>query len=182
MHYATDPFDRDRYEHLLALASREYVDRAGLDAAEVRARFAKDLGYVTAKVGADAAIFDEHDRILLVRRADDGCWGLIAGWIDPNEVPEETVVREVAEEVGLVARVVGLVGVFGRPAGVHGNPHSVVSVVYLCDAVGGELRPQPHEVSEIAWREIDDVDQWHHHHEQLARAALEAHWQRVAGS
>ena len=181
LHYATDPFDRDRYEQLLALAAKEYADRSGLETDEVRARFANDVGYVTAKVGADAAIFDEHDRILLVRRVDDGKWGLIAGWIDCNETPEETVVREVAEEVGLVARVHGLVGVFARPAGVHGNPHSVVSIVYLCDAIGGELRAQPHEVNEIAWRALDDVEDWHHHHETLARAAREAHWQRALG-
>ena len=182
LHYATDPFDRDRYEQLLALAAGEYSDRAGIDEAEVRARFAKDLGYVTAKVGADAAIFDEHDRVLLVRRVDDNRWGLIAGWCDANETPERTVVREVAEEVGLVARVVQLVGVFGREAGAHGNPHSVVSVVYLCEALSGELRAQPHEVREIAWRAIDDVKDWHHHHETLARAAREVHWRRAAGA
>jgi ADP-ribose pyrophosphatase YjhB (NUDIX family) len=147
----------------------------------VRERFARDVGYVTAKVGADAAVFDEHDRILLVRRVDDGKWGLIAGWVDANEVPEQTVVRELAEEVGAEARVDRLVGVFGRPAGADGNPHSVVSVVYLCNIVGGALRPQPHEVAEIAWRHPDDVEPgaWHHHHETLARAAREAHWRRV---
>jgi ADP-ribose pyrophosphatase YjhB (NUDIX family) len=90
-------------------------------------------------------------------------------------------VREVAEEVGLVARIRELVGVFAREAGTHGNPHSVVSVVYLCEAIGGDLRPQPHEVREIAWRSIDDVDNWHHHHESLARAALETHWRRAVG-
>jgi ADP-ribose pyrophosphatase YjhB (NUDIX family) len=147
----------------------------------VRARLARDVGYVTAKVGADAAVFDEHDRILLVRRVDDGRWGLIAGWVDANEGPEQTVVRELAEEVGVEARVDRLVGVFALPAGVYGNPHSVVSVVYLCDVTGGELRPLPHEVAEIAWRHPDDVEagSWHHHHEKLARAAQEAHWRRV---
>lgn len=149
----------------------------------MQARFARDVGYVTAKVGVDAALFDEHDRVLLVRRADDDKWGLIAGWVDGNEVPEEAIVREIAEEVGLTARVDELVGVFARPAGVHGNPHSVVSIVYLCHAVGGTVRPQLHEVREIAWRPIDDVDagDWHHHHESLARVALEAHWRRGAG-
>ena len=147
----------------------------------MRSRFAGDLGYVTAKVGADAALFDEHDRILLVRRVDDDCWGLVAGWVDANETPEQAVVREIAEEVGLDARVTELVGVFAREAGAHGNPHSVVSVVYLCEVMGGELRAQPHEVREIEWRSIDDVGPWHHHHEALARAALETHWRRSAG-
>ena len=148
----------------------------------MRARFAREIGYATAKVGADAAIFDEHDRILLVRRVDDDCWGLVAGWVDANETPAQTVVREIAEEVGLQARVRQLVGVFAREAGVDGNPHSVVSIVYLCEAIGGELRALPHEVREIAWCSIDDVDRWHHHHETLARAARERHWQHAAGA
>jgi ADP-ribose pyrophosphatase YjhB (NUDIX family) len=121
--------------------------------------------------------------VLLVRRADDGKWGLVAGWVDGNEVPEQAILREIEEEIGLIARVDELVGVFSRPAGVNGNPHSVVSIVYLCTAVSGELRPQPHEVREIAWHAIDDVPagDWHHHHEKLARSAREAHWRRRAG-
>ncbi len=121
--------------------------------------------------------------MLLVRRADDDKWGLVAGWVDGNEVPEAAILREIAEEVGLTARVDELVGVFARPAGVNGNPHSVVSIVYLCHAVSGTLRPQFHEVREVAWRSIDDIaaGDWHHHHEKLARAALAAHWRRAAG-
>lgn len=181
LHYTTDPFDRERCERLLELASREYADRIGLPADVVRARFDAEIGYITAKVGVDAAIFDDTDRVLLVRRVDDGCWGLIAGFVEPSESPEETIVREIAEEAGLVAQVDQLVGVWSRPGDFNGHPHGVVSVVYLCHAIGGTLRGQPHEVVELAWRTIDEVDNWHHHHETLARAALEAHWRRRAG-
>jgi ADP-ribose pyrophosphatase YjhB (NUDIX family) len=147
----------------------------------IRARFDAEIGYITAKVGVDAALFDEHDRVLLVKRVDDESWGLVAGFVEPSESPEQTAVREVQEEVGLVVEVDQLVGVWSRQADYDGHPHGIVSVVYLCHAVGGTLRAQPHEVLEIAWRSIDDVDRWHHHHEMLARAALEAHWRRAAG-
>ena len=132
---------------------------------------------------ADAAVFDEHDRILLVHRADDGKWGLVSGWVDPNESPEQTVVRELAEEAGVEARVGGLVGVFYREARAGEHPHGTVSIVYLCDVTGGRPTPQLHEVTEVAWRAIDDVGahEWHHHHERLARAALDAHWRARAG-
>jgi ADP-ribose pyrophosphatase YjhB (NUDIX family) len=183
LHYSDNPFDRERYTRLLAAAEREYAEHTGLSGDVVRERLAADLGYVTAKVGADAAVFDDNDRILLVRRADDEKWGLIAGWIDTNESPAQTVVRELAEEAGVDARVDRLVGVFFREAAVSGVAHGTVSVVYLCSITGGALRPQPHEVLELAWRAVDDVasDEWHHHHETLARAALEAHWQLRAG-
>jgi len=183
LHYSENPFDRERYERLLTLAALEYADRTSLTADDVRARFDAEIGYQTARVGADAAVFDEHDRVLLVRRVDDGKWGLIAGWVDPNESPEHAVVRELAEEAGVAARVDALVCVFHRPAAADEHPHGTVSVVYLCSIVSGALEPQPHEVSEIAWRPIADVadDAWHHHHQLLARAALDAHWRRRAG-
>jgi 8-oxo-dGTP pyrophosphatase MutT (NUDIX family) len=183
LHYSDNPFDRERYTRLLAAAEREYAVQTGLAPEVVRDRLAADLGYVTAKVGADAAVFDASDRLLLVRRADDGKWGLIAGWIDATESPAQTVVRELAEEAGVEARVDRLVGVFFREAAASGAPHGTVSVVYLCSITGGTLQPQPHEVLELAWRAVEDVtpDEWHHHHEMLARAALEAHWQMRAG-
>jgi len=183
LHYSENPFDQERYAKLLAAALREYEVRTPLDNAAIRHRFAAEIGYVTAKVGADAAIFDDHDRIMLVHRADDQKWGLVAGWVDPNESPEQTVVRELAEEAGVQTTVDALVGVFFREARAGEHPHGTVSVVYLCSITGGHPTPQLHEVSEIAWRAIDDVraDEWHHHHEQLARAALDAHWRRRAG-
>jgi 8-oxo-dGTP pyrophosphatase MutT (NUDIX family) len=127
-------------------------------------------------------VFDDRDRILLVRRTDDNRWGLISGWVEPNESPVDTVVREMKEEAGVDGRVLRLVGVFARTASSFGHPHGTVSIVYLCEIVGGELRPQPHEVHELAYRAIDDVDTWHHNHEMLARAALETRWRYRTGT
>ena len=183
LHFSENPFDRDRYTRLLDTAERQYAARTSLDRAAIRARFEAEIGYVTAKVGADAAVFDDHDRILLARRVDDDKWGLIAGWVDPNESPEQTVVRELDEEAGVQARVDRLVGVFFREAHMDVHPHGTVSIVYLCSITRGRPRPQPHEIRELAWRAVDDVrgDDWHHHHERLARAALDAHWRSRAG-
>lgn len=183
LHYTDNPFDRDRYTRLLEAALREYDARTSIGRDAIRDRFDADIGYATAKVGADAAVFDADDRILLVHRVDDGKWGLVAGWVDPNESPEHTVVRELAEEAGIVARVDGLVGVFFRPATVDGHPHGTVSIVYLCSITGGRPTPQLHEVSEVAWKVIDDVpaDDWHHNHGDLARAARDALWRSRAG-
>ena len=176
LYYCENEYDRERYERLLTLATQEYADRTTLAVDEIRARFEADIGYRTAHVGADAAVFDSEDRILLVRRTDDDKWGLVAGWVDPNEGPEQTVVRELAEEAGIEARVDKLVGVFFREARADEHPHGTVSVLYLCTMTGGELRPLLHEVSEVAWKHIDEIasGDWHHHHEQLARAAKAA--------
>ena len=183
LHFSENPFDRERYERLLEASLRAYDASTTLEPSAIRDRFESEIGYVTVKVGADAAVFDEQDRILLAHRADDGKWGLIAGWVDPNESPAGTVVRELAEEAGVQARVDRLVGVFFREAHAGEHPHGTVSIVYLCSITGGTLRPQLHEVTELAWRSIDDLQsgEWHHHHELLARAARDAHWRLRAG-
>jgi ADP-ribose pyrophosphatase YjhB (NUDIX family) len=173
LHYATDPYDRERYERLLTLAVDGYAEALELPPATVRARLAEDLGYVTAKVGADAAIFDDDDRILVIRRSDDGCWGLVSGWVDSGESPAETIVREVREEVGLDATVTALVDVIGRPASAVDGPHGIVGVLYLCTVAPGEITIS-HEVLEAGYYDIDDVGPWHKNHETYARLALEA--------
>jgi 8-oxo-dGTP pyrophosphatase MutT (NUDIX family) len=149
-----------------------YADLAGLPAAEVSARFAADLGTPTPKVGATAVIPDAQGRVLLDRRADDGCWGLPGGWLGPGESPEQGVVREVAEETGLDVCVVRLGMVGWRPAGLPERPHGQVGLVYVCRVLGGTLRPS-HESLEIAWRDpADPAIQWHLDHGTRVRAAL----------
>ncbi|MGZ4678247.1 MAG: NUDIX hydrolase N-terminal domain-containing protein [Acidimicrobiia bacterium] len=173
LHYATDPYDRERCTRLLDLATRGYAAALDLPEPEVRARLARDLGYQSAKVGSDAAIFDEDGRILLVHRSDTDNWGLISGWVDPGESPEETAVREVREEVGLEVTGIELVDVLGRPASARFGPHAVVSVIYLCTVAPGPVTIS-HEAFAAEYRDPADVEAWHANHEQLARIAAAA--------
>ncbi|MGQ0713423.1 MAG: NUDIX hydrolase N-terminal domain-containing protein [Gemmatimonadaceae bacterium] len=139
LNFSTDPYARAHYERLLQLATMYYGRALDLPPEAVRARLTGELGCITPKVGADAAIFDDDGRILLVERADDRLWGLPAGWLEPNEAPSHAAVREVREELGLDVLAVQLVDVIFRPASVRGDAHAVVSVVYLCEVSGGEL-------------------------------------------
>jgi ADP-ribose pyrophosphatase YjhB (NUDIX family) len=171
LHYAEDPFDRERYERLVGMAADVYAEVGGLPAGEVRERWAGEVGCIGPKVGADIALFDDQGRVLLVQRADDRCWGLVSGWVEANEHPADTVVREAREEVGLEVEVEGLVGVFARPARAEWGPHSVVAVVYRGHVLGGELTVAEHEVLDARFWPLDDVPEWHKDHERFARAA-----------
>jgi ADP-ribose pyrophosphatase YjhB (NUDIX family) len=177
--FASNPYDRERYERLLEISLRSYEDLLGVPAGETLERFRRELGYVTTKVGADAVILDEDERVLLVQRSDDRRWGLVSGWVEPNESPEDTVVREAEEETGLDVVADELVGVFHRPASAAYGPHSMVAVVYLCSVTGGEIRPS-HETLDCRYRALDEVEAWHHNHRELVRAALAA-WRERRG-
>jgi ADP-ribose pyrophosphatase YjhB (NUDIX family) len=171
--YAQNPYDRERYAHLLELASLYYGAALDLPPAEVRQRLAADLGHVTPKVGADAAIFDPDGRLLLMQRADDCRWCLPCGWVEPLESPAEAAVRETREETGLEVRPVQLVDVFTRLPSAMDGPHTVVAVVYLCVVTGGALQ-RSHEGLDLRYWCIPEVPSWHANHERYAVAASTA--------
>jgi ADP-ribose pyrophosphatase YjhB (NUDIX family) len=170
LNYSTDPYARAHYARLLELSAMHYARALDLAEPEVRARLEGELGSITPKVGADAAILDDDGRILLVERSDDRCWGLPAGWVEPNEAPVRTVVREAREELGLEIEPLQLVDVMFRPASAAYGPHAVVSVVYLCGVRGGDLNLS-HEVLAARFWGIDDVPIWHKDHLKFAKAA-----------
>lgn len=173
--YCTDPYDRERYARLLELSVQVYGELLAVPAAEVRERLLADLGHVTPKVGADAAIFDEQGRILLMERVDGSGWCLPCGWVEPCERPCDAAVRETREETGLEVRVVRLVGVFtGLPDLRQGRVHSMIGVVHLCEVIGGALQLS-HEGTGLRYWWVDEVPRWHGIHERYARAAL-AQW------
>jgi 8-oxo-dGTP pyrophosphatase MutT (NUDIX family) len=60
-----------------------------------------------------AAVFNEHDQLLMLQHQDGGLWAPPGGTIEPGESPADAVVREVWEETSLLVYPVSIVGVFG---------------------------------------------------------------------
>lgn len=86
-------------------------------------------------------------------------WSLPKGHIEPGETPEQAAVREVAEETGIIGRIVLPVGVidYWFVAGnrrVHKTVHH-----FLLDAVGGKLSNEDVEVTEVAWMPLGELGQ-----------------------
>jgi ADP-ribose pyrophosphatase YjhB (NUDIX family) len=177
LNYAQNPYDRERYERLMELTARYYSEALDLPPAAVRERLSKELGYVTPKVGADAAIFNASGEILLVLRADDQCWCLPCGWVEPYEGPVEAAVREAREETGLTVKPIQLVDVFYRAAGSYKGTHALIAVVYLCERIDGQLTLSYEHLDARYWP-IQAVTEWHANHRDYAVAA-HALWMRL---
>ena len=121
-------------------------------------------------------------RVLLDRRADNGLWATLGGAVDPHEQPEDAVVREVAEETGLVVVRQRLVGILADRSMVvaypDGNVVRQINLVYEAE-VGppGEPRPsdEAHELRYVTLEEglqLDLVSPARFHLEQLAARSV----------
>lgn len=53
--------------------------------------------------------------LLLVRRSDEGTWGLPGGGVEPGETWQGAAERECLEETGWTVRVTGLFGIYSDP-------------------------------------------------------------------
>lgn len=96
--------------------------------------------FADPKVAA-AALIQQTEKILLVRRANDpqrGLWTLPAGFVDAGEDPAEAVRRECLEETGLETRITGLFDL------IYGQEHSRgahILIVYRAEIIAGTLQP-----------------------------------------
>jgi 8-oxo-dGTP diphosphatase len=88
-----------------------------------------------------AIIRDEAERLLLIQRRNEpgaGLWSLPGGRVEAGETDRRAVVREVAEETGLVVACGRRVGSVARP----GPPGSVYEIRdYAALVTGGRLVP-----------------------------------------
>ena len=109
--------------------------------------------------GVTAVVLDDEERVLLVRRADDGCWTLVAGVLEPGEQPAVGIVREILEETGVEAVVESLVGVESLPPSAYPNGDRVqyLDITFRCRPVGGYARVNDEESTEVGWFGIDEL-------------------------
>lgn len=98
------------------------------------------MDYRSPKLTVDGAILKEK-KILLIKRKNEpfkGKWALPGGFVEYGERVEESVVREVFEETGLKTKIRDFIGIYSDP---DRDPRGhTVSVVYILDIIGGELK------------------------------------------
>jgi ADP-ribose pyrophosphatase YjhB (NUDIX family) len=122
-------------------------------------RYCGFIHFADPKVAVGALVTDGA-RVLLVRRLAVpriGFWALPAGYMDADELPEEALVREVAEETGVAVRVVELLGV--APLAGWTDRRGIL-LLYRAEPVeaGAQVSPAAgDDVSDVRWFAPDAI-------------------------
>lgn len=120
-------------------------------------------------MGATVVCLRESDRgpeVLLERRSDNGLWATISGIVEPGEHPAECLVREAKEEVGADIEVGRMLwcAVTEAKTYVNGDQTQYLDHGYIGHVVGGALRPDGEETTDVGWFPVDALPEPHQSH------------------
>jgi ADP-ribose pyrophosphatase YjhB (NUDIX family) len=146
--YTNNPFDKERYirlREMIAMLAGHCLEH---DKEEIEHLFTIEKGYATPKLDVRAFMLKD-DHVLLVRERADQLWTLPGGWIDVNESPSESVIRETKEETGFDVSVTRLLALWDKQKHDHPPqwPH-IYKCFFHCEIIGGEATPNL-EISDI---------------------------------
>ena len=173
--YGADEYDLDRYRQMSRLAAELLSVVSGRPADELAMELGRDVGYATPKIEVRGVIFDEDERVLLMREKIDGRWSVPGGWADPGDAPSVAVTREILEESGYPSSAVKLISCWDRE--LQGNPPPLLVHVYklffLCRRDGAVQPPAALETLDVGWfglGELPPLSLGRVNHRQLERA------------
>lgn len=113
-------------------------------------------------VACSAFVQDRLQRILLIRRTDNGYYSIPGGQLEPGESVSDCARREVYEETGIHIDIVNLIGIYSNPRHViaydDGEVRQEFSICFRASPTGGILRPSS-ESSESLWVEKAAIGQ-----------------------
>lgn len=141
------------------------------------------------ETSAGGVVIDVHRGVartaVIARRNRAGRveWCLPKGHIENNETLEQTAVREVAEETGIIGRVLASLGTIEYWFSTSDRRVHKIVHHYLLEATGGELSIEGDpdaEAIDVAWFPLLDL----HIHLTFAneRRIAQVAWERLAGA
>ncbi|WP_129793718.1 (deoxy)nucleoside triphosphate pyrophosphohydrolase [Sphingosinicella sp. CPCC 101087] len=104
------------------------------------------------------ALVDPQRRVLLQQRSPGramaGLWEFPGGKVEPGELPEAALIRELDEELGIAVPAPALTPACFASAAVGGR--HMILLLYICRAWTGE--PRPLDASALKWLRLHEMD------------------------
>jgi NAD+ diphosphatase len=103
-----------------------------------------------------AAIVEHADHVVLVRNVGwpEHWYGLVTGFLESNEMPEDAVLREVEEEIGLAGRLESYVGMY------EFYRRNQLIIAYHVTVESMNVSPCRSEIADFKWLHVNEVRPW----------------------
>ena len=111
--------------------------------------------YMKVITVAAGIVLNEQHQLLMVRKKNTACFMQVGGKLEPNEPPDQTILREIEEEIGCTATIQHYLGRFETQTA-NEPDHLLVSYVYH---VTLDRAPAVQaEIAEMKWVDFEDAE------------------------
>ena len=103
-----------------------------------------------------AAIVEHDDQVILVQNVGwpKSWFGLVTGFLEAGEMPEEGVLREVEEETGLKGSLQSYVGMY------EFYRQNQLLIAYHVTVDSHDVKTPKHEIADHKWVHVDSIEPW----------------------
>ena len=103
-----------------------------------------------------AGIVEHEDHVVLVRNVGwpDTWYGLVTGFLEAGEMPEEGILREVEEEIGLKGTLESYVGMY------EFYRQNQLIITYHVRVNSDEVKIPKHEIADYKWVHVETIQPW----------------------
>jgi NAD+ diphosphatase len=120
-----------------------------MDREDIRAKECPNCGFIMfPRISPAVIVLVEHENSVLLARANrfhGNLYSVIAGFVEPGEALEETVQREIKEEVGIDVKDICYFGSQPWPF-----PDSLM-IAFTASYAGGEIKVDGEEIADAGW-------------------------------
>lgn len=106
---------------------------------------------------AGGIVFNKKSQVLLTKHSQNHHWSFPKGLIDPGQTSQQAAVREVREEGGVEAEILGKVGYSKYVYTLNGEKIFKVVTYFLMKYVSGDPKDHDWEVEEAGWFSPDEA-------------------------
>lgn len=154
--YTENEFDKERYIRLRSMIAELTAHQLNTEHAAIETLFTLEKGYATPKLDVRAFTL-KNNRLLLVKERSDDLWTLPGGWVDINQTPAESAIKETKEESGFDVSVLKLLAVWDKKKHDHPPqwPH-IHKYFFHCEITSGHATPNI-EISDIDFFELHQL-------------------------
>lgn len=106
---------------------------------------------------AGGIVFNDKGQVLVTQHSQNKHWSFPKGLIDPGQTSQQAAIREVKEEGGVVAEIIGKVGYSKYVYTLNGEKIFKIVTYFLMKYVSGDIKGHDWEVSDIGWYEPEEA-------------------------